>query len=305
MWQIESTYKSRDVEETIDLYFYRPVGYVIANICRALRVTPNAVTIVSILIGVTGGHLLFYRSVMLNVWGFVLWVIADTLDSVDGQLARMTNHKSKFGRILDGLGGNIIFLSIYLHLLARMVDSYDVPWLLLFLVVLAGGISHSIQSALADYYRNAYLKYVVDSTKSELDDSVSIRREFEATSFAKHPIRKILLRIYLNYTVEQEAFSKNFQRLRRLIRDRFADAVPSWFSSEYRTLNKPLLKYYSVLTTNIRMILMATCVIADLVPLYFALEIVAINFVMVFVTMRQESISAFLLRRIENHRAGA
>lgn len=300
MSQIESTYKARDVEETIDLYFYRPLGYVIAYACRALRVTPNVVTIVSIIIGVTGGHLLFYRNIMLNVWGFVLWVIADTLDSVDGQLARMTNNKSKFGRILDGLGGNLIFLSIYLHLFARMAVSNNGWWPLFFFVVLAGGISHSIQSALADYYRNAYLKFVVDSKKSELDDSNEIRTEFEETSFTRHPIRKILLRFYLNYTVEQEAFSRNFQRLRRRIRDQFADAVPAWFSSEYRTLNKPLLKYYSILTTNIRMILMAACVIADLVPLYFAFEIVGINLVMVLVTMRQEKISASLLQRIDS-----
>src|ERR1041385_2895268 len=123
MSRIEATYRSRDVEETIDIYFYRPIGYLLALGCRALRISPNVVTIVSIFIGVAGGHLLYYRDAVLNVWGMILWVLADTLDSVDGQLARMTDHKSRFGRILDGLGGNIIFMSIYGHLFARLVDS--------------------------------------------------------------------------------------------------------------------------------------------------------------------------------------
>lgn len=301
MSRIESTYKARDVEETIDLYFYRPIGYYIATACRLLRITPNVVTLVSIVIGVAGGHLLFYRDVTLNVWGIVLWVVADTLDSVDGQLARMTNHRSKFGRILDGFGGNLIFLSIYLHLFARMTLSYDVPWPLLFLVVLAGGLSHSVQSALADYYRNAYLKFVVDPKKSELEGSDEIRAEFATTSFRKHPLRKLLFWIYLNYTVEQEAFSKNFQRLRRRIDGTYGEHIPSWFSVAYAKMNRPLMKYYSILTTNTRMIAMAVCVIIDIVPLYFVIEVLVINLVMVLVTVRQERISGVLLAQIESN----
>ncbi|MBI1806826.1 MAG: CDP-alcohol phosphatidyltransferase family protein [Ignavibacteria bacterium] len=300
MSQIESTYKARDVEETIDIYFYRPIGYVIAHGCRTLGITPNIVTIVSIFIGVTGGHLLYYRDVTLNAYGILLWVIADTLDSVDGQLARMTNHKSKIGRILDGLGGNIMFLSIYGHLFARMVVTFpDMWWPLLVVFVLASGFSHSVQSALADYYRNAYLKFVVDPMKSELEGAEEIRKEYQATSFVEHPIRKILLRVYLNYTVEQEAFSKNFQKLRRRVDEVFGAKIPAWFSDEYRRMNKPLMKYYAVLTTNTRMIVMSICVIIDRLPLYFLVEIVVINAIMVLVTRHQEKLSARLLGMVD------
>jgi hypothetical protein len=301
MSRIEATYKARDVEETIDIYFYRPVGYVLSLGCRALGISPNAVTIVSILIGVAGGHLLYYRDAALNAWGMAMWVAADTLDSVDGQLARMTGHKSRFGRILDGLGGNIIFLSIYGHLFARLVATTDVWWPLLFLLVIAGGFSHSVQSALADYYRNAYIKFVVDPAKSELDESAEIRKELNATSFREHPVKKFMLRVYLNYTVEQEAFSRNFQRLRRRADEEFGSDIPAWFADRYRELNKPLMKYYAILTTNIRMIILGACVIGDLVPVYFAIEIVGINIVMVLVTMVQERRSAGLLREIDQH----
>jgi len=303
MSPIESTYKSRDVEETIDIYFYRPVGYVIAHGCRILGITPNAVTILSILIGVAGGHLMYYGDIALNIWGFVLWVVADTLDSVDGQLARMTNHRSKFGRILDGVGGNIIFLSIYLHLFARMAAGQAVwPWL--FLLVLASGISHSVQSALADHYRNAYLKFVVDPAKSEMENSEDIRKEYKAVSFLGNPIRKMLLRVYLNYTVEQEAFSKNFQKLKKEVDRAFGRSIPEWFSAEYRRMNKPLMKYYAILTTNTRMIVMFFCVILNLVPLFFLLELTIFNLIMVLVTMYQEKLSARLLELISGGRGG-
>lgn len=297
---VESTYKARDVEEFIDRVFYRPVGYVIARGCQFIGITPNAVTIISIFIGVAGGHLLYYRDFLTNVWSIVLWVIADTLDSADGQLARMTNHKSKLGRILDGLGGNIMFISIYLHLFARMVATYpEVWWLYFLLLVLAGGVSHSIQSSLADYYRNAYLKFVVDPTKSELEGADQVRAEYLATRFAEHPIKKFLMRVYLNYTVQQETFSRNFQRLRRFVDQQFGQRIPSWFADEYRRLNKPLMKYYAVLTTNTRMIIMSVAVLIDMVPLYFVAEVIGINILMLAVTRRQEQLSASLLRMAE------
>lgn len=303
MSQIEATYKARDVEETIDIYFYRPLGYAIARLCQALGITPNTVTIVSIFFGVYGGHLLYYRDVVTNVWGIVLWIIADTLDSVDGQLARMTDHKSKIGRILDGLGGNIMFLSIYLHLFARMVVSYpDIWWLFFLAFTLAGGFSHSIQSALADYYRNAYVKFVVDPMKSELEGSDEIREEWMATSFAKSPIKKILLAIYLDYTRKQERYSKNFQKLRSRIDEVYGTNIPSWFADEYRRMNRPLMKYYAILTTNTRMIVMSIAVLIDFVPLYFGTEIVVINLIMILVTMHQEKLSVRLLELIEEQK---
>jgi phosphatidylglycerophosphate synthase len=298
--QIESTYKARDVEETIDIYFYRPVGYVIARACRALGITPNVVTIVSIFFGVYGGHLLYYRDTVTNLWGILLWVIADTLDSVDGQLARMTDHKSKIGRILDGLGGNIMFLSIYLHLFARMAQTYPgISWVFWLGLTLAGGFSHSVQSALADYYRNAYLKFVVDPKKSELEGSDEVREEWKSVSFSRHPVKKILLAIYLDYTKKQERYSKNFQKLRKKADAAYGTVIPAWFAGEYRRMNKPLMKWYAVLTTNTRMIVMSVAVLIDLVPLYFATEVLVINLIMILVTMHQERLSARLIGQME------
>jgi phosphatidylglycerophosphate synthase len=304
MSRIASTYKARDVEETLDVWFYRPLGYLVARACIPLGITPNAVTIISIFIGVAGGHLLYYRDVTINAWGIALWVVADTLDSADGQLARMTGHKSKLGRILDGLGGNIMFVSIYLHLVARLAVTYPaVHWAWFLLLAVGGGFSHSLQSSLADYYRNAYLKFVVDPSKSELEGADEVRREYGSVRFSSAPVRKILLRFYLNYTVQQESLSKNFQVLRKKVAAEFGSSIPGWFSEEYRRLNLPLMKYYAILTTNTRMIVLAACVLLDVPWLYFATEVVGINAVMVLVTAHQERLSAGLSAEIDARRA--
>jgi len=306
MSRIESTYKARDVEETIDIYFYRPLGYLVARVCIPLGITPNVVTIVSIFIGVAGGHLLYYRDVATNAWGMLFWVVADVLDSADGQLARMTAHKSKLGRILDGLGGNLMFASMYLHLFARLAVTFpEVHWLWFLLLVIGGGVSHSLQSSLADYYRNAYMKFVVDPGVSELEGADEVRAEYEGIDFARHPVKKFLMRTYLNYTIQQEALSKNFQELRRKVAVEFGETIPSWFSDEYRRMNLPLMKYYAILTTNTRIIFMAACVLLDLPWLYFVIEIVGINLVMVLLTMHQEKLSAGLCAAIDAQKVSA
>jgi hypothetical protein len=301
--RIESTYKARDVEETIDIYFYRPIGYWIARACQTLGVAPNAVTIASIFVGVCGGHLLYYRNFTTNVWGIVLWVLASMLDSVDGQLARMTRHTSKVGRILDGFADYVIFLTIYLHLFARMVVTYRVGWVSLLLLTAVGLASHSIQSALADYYRNAYVKFAVDPIQSELDGADDVRAEYRATSFFQHPVKTLLLRTYLNYTIHQEQLSSSFQTLRRRVAEEFGNDIPSWLTDEYRRMNKPLLKYFALFGTNTRMIVMSVAVLMNAVPLYFATEIVALNLVLVLVMMRQRTVNARLLTEIERRSA--
>ena len=47
--------KSMDTEETIDLMFYRPIGFAWALLAAKFGITPNMITIASIFLGVAGG----------------------------------------------------------------------------------------------------------------------------------------------------------------------------------------------------------------------------------------------------------
>ena len=49
---LESTLKSLDTEEFIDIHFYRPIGYQWALFFNKLGVSPNSITIASIFIGI-------------------------------------------------------------------------------------------------------------------------------------------------------------------------------------------------------------------------------------------------------------
>ena len=119
---VESTYKAKEVEERIDILFYRPLGFRVAKLASGIGLSPNVITIVSIIFGMLGGHLFYYDDLRLTIAGMILWVCSNILDSADGQLARMTGQTSEIGRLLDGLGGGVVFGSIYLHIALRHID---------------------------------------------------------------------------------------------------------------------------------------------------------------------------------------
>ena len=64
---LEATLKSADTEEWIDLLFYRPIGYRWALLFRHLGVTPNAITIASIFLGIAAGILFYYNDLLINL----------------------------------------------------------------------------------------------------------------------------------------------------------------------------------------------------------------------------------------------
>src|SRR5436305_11472118 len=62
----EATYKAREVEGILDLYFYRKIGFWLAQFFARLNVTPAGVSLFGALCGVIAGHLYFYRNLSTN-----------------------------------------------------------------------------------------------------------------------------------------------------------------------------------------------------------------------------------------------
>lgn len=155
------------VEEWADRRFFRPLGWRIATALKPTRVSADAVTLASLVLGVLAGHLFWYRGAWINAGGVLLYVVSDVLDSADGQLARLRGTSTRTGRILDGLADTGRFLSLYGHLGARLYVAHGWNGAVLALAAL---LSHSYQAAAADFIRQAYLYFAVGSG-SELDIS--------------------------------------------------------------------------------------------------------------------------------------
>ena len=285
---LESTLKSTDTEEFIDIHFYRPIGYCWALLFQKLGVTPNAVTIASIFLGIGAGICFYFDNIWISLLGIFLLVWANSYDSADGQLARMTKQFSALGRVLDGFAGNLWFASIYVGICLRLYPEWG-GWI--WVLACVTGYFHSKQAEMADYYRNVHLLFLKGKSGSELDNSAELTAKFKELTWSKNFGAKIVLFFYRNYTTDQENRSPRLQVLFRLLRERFGDVAPESFRNDFREKSLPLMKYTNILSFNTRSIALFVSVLLGWPWLYFVFELTVLNILLVYMVTRHEKIS--------------
>lgn len=297
--------KSMDTEEHIDLAFYRPIGYAWACLFRRLGVRPNAVTIASIFLGVGAGVMFYFPVLWINIIGMLLLIWANSYDSADGQLARMTGQYSRLGRILDGLSGDLWFATIYVAICLRENATSEFfmarPWLI-WVVAVVTGICHAKQAAMADYYRQFHLYFLKGESGSELENASNLKEKLASLSWSCNFWQKLVLTFYTNYTVNQEATTPAMQALRAELRRRYPDGrIPQNFRDDFRRLSLPLMKYTNILSFNWRTIALFTSLFLAMPWLYFAFELTVLNILMLYMRGRHESLCRKLTAELQNN----
>jgi hypothetical protein len=271
---IESTLKSLDTEEFIDIRFYRPIGYQWALLFRKWGVHPNTVTVASMLIGAAAGVCFYFTNLWVNIAGMILLVWANSYDSADGQLARMTGQASPLGRMLDGFCGEVWFFCIYAAICFRLMPQWGL-WI--WLLGAVTGVFHGKQAAMADYYRNVHLFFLKGESGSELADAQVLLADYGRKKWADGFLSKLSDYFYYNYTKGQEAWAKQFLRLRKTLAQKYSAGIPEWFRSAFREKSLPLMKYTNILSFNTRAIALFVSLFVNIPWLYFVFESTVLN----------------------------
>lgn len=292
--EYRSSLKSSDTEEHIDLCFYRPLGFAWACFFRKLGVTPNFVTILSIFLGVGAGICMYPQNIWINLAGILLLIWANSYDSADGQLARLTRQYSQLGRILDGMAGDFWFISIYVAICLRTV--HTVPFFaehawVIWVIAVAAGICHALQAAVADSYRQFHLLLIKGSAGSELDSTDELRKRYKELSWSRDFMKKLIQWTYIGYTARQEAISPAMERVLRKFAVRFPDGrLPEEYRERFREWSFPLCKWENFMTFNWRSIFIFVTLLAGQPWLYFVAELTVFNVVLIYTVLRHESI---------------
>lgn len=297
---IESTYKARDVEGFLDLRFYRPVGFWLAQRFAALRMSPTGVTLIGGVFGLIAGHLYFYRDLRLNIIGMALHILANALDNADGQLARLTNQQTRRGRIIDSVVDHIIFINIYVNLTLRYFLAGASP--AVFLLAVAAGASHVLQGAAADYYRNAYLYFTNGRDRVHFDSSSHLVSNFRQLDWREHPWSKIFLSLYLGFTRQQELFSPSLSRLRDTAEEAFPGEIPTGLKKDYRARGQPAFKWWGLLMTNSRMLVLFVLLVLGRPIWFFWMELTLLNLLLFYLLRRQEKMAQSIVQAVEMRR---
>ena len=293
---LEASLKSLDTEEFIDIHFYRPIGYRWALFFNKLGITPNSVTIASIFLGVAAGVLFYYNDITMTLCGIFMLIWANSYDSADGQLARLTGQKSELGRILDGTSGDFWFITIYASICLRL---YPEGWgIWIWILAAITGFCHSKQAAMADYYRNIHLFFLKGKAGSELDNSLQQKELYKSLLWKNDFIRKLFIFFYKDYTASQEQLTPKFQLFFKATKEKYGDNVPQDLKDEFRILSKPLMKYTNILSFNTRVIVLFIGLLINKPWIYFVFEITVLNILLIYMIMRHESFCKKLYQQL-------
>ncbi len=295
---LEASLKSLDTEEFIDIHFYRPIGYRWALFFHKLGVTPNAITVAAIVIGAVAGICFGFNNIWINIVGMLLLVWANSYDSADGQLARMTGQKSQLGRILDGACGDVWFIAIYAAICIRLTPTWGI-WI--WVLAAVTGFCHTKQASLADYYRNIHLLFLKGKDGSELSYSPALKENYKKLSWKHDFIYKAFETLYINYTVGQEKASPRFQKMITVIRTDYDGQAPEAFRTAFRQKSLPLMKYTNMLSFNLRTIALFTSLLINLPWLYFVFELTVLNGMLLYMTLTHERFCRTFTTELQTH----
>ncbi len=97
-----ATLKPKEVETPLDLWFFRPLAYLVVRLVWPTPISANQLTGMSLVTGVFASLCFLSTSPEWVRAGVGLMLFYAVLDCADGQLARARGTSSRFGRILDG-----------------------------------------------------------------------------------------------------------------------------------------------------------------------------------------------------------
>ena len=97
----------------VDRVFNRPVGRFLSKILIYTPVSPNLISIASIVIGVVAALFLGEGSYRWALIGALLFQLSAIVDCVDGEIARILFKESPLGKWLDLAGDQIVHISVF------------------------------------------------------------------------------------------------------------------------------------------------------------------------------------------------
>ena len=296
--------KSTETEDWLDLRVVRPFSYLLALLFDKFDIYPNTVTIWSMIIGVAScwGYVhgsFFYEGtdgLWFNVIACLLLFAADILDCTDGQLARLSGKKSKWGRILDGMAGPVWFVPIYLCIVYRFYNCHTLEfgWLgiadtpenimiatavVLVLALISGFGGMTGQQRIADYYIQIHLFMLKGEKGCELDTVEAQQAAYDKLPKDSNPIWKAFQKSYIGYTQKQEDATPLFQALMKKVKEKYgsADNMPADMHQRLLECSRKIMPWNAMLTFNFRTGIFFVFCLLDLPVENFLFEIIVLG----------------------------
>ena len=297
MTETKAARKADDVDGFLDKYVWEPVAMVFSRIFIRLGIVPNVISLLSLVIGVTGGILLGNPSRKLNLLGMVLLFFSGIFDTCDGQVARLTNNRSPLGRFLDGSCDTLVDVAAFLAMACRL-SKENIPftnapwgWVIFPIVIYCGVFCVGRQCSMADHYRNLHLYFLGNSYGSELDRSKNVAAKLKKRKEEGAPFWELFyLWAYGTFTRAQEAQSPKMERLLDAM-EKCGKELPEGLREDFLNESAKYIKLAPALTYNIRTVALFVCIALGKYFWFFLFQMTVVEAICFYMINRYEKIA--------------
>jgi phosphatidylglycerophosphate synthase len=110
-WLLRSLIKPN--EGFMSRHFERRISLALTRRLCTTSITPNAITLVSVAIGLSSAPFFLSSSAVVQVAGALLFLTHSILDGCDGELARLQFRESRWGATLDHGGDSLVHTAVF------------------------------------------------------------------------------------------------------------------------------------------------------------------------------------------------
>ncbi len=204
--------KPLDVEEPIDVWVHRPLAYLLAWLVYRTPVSPNFITCCSIALGTMAGAWMLLRPPRELWFAGLLIFLSAVFDCADGQLARMRQSSSPFGRMLDGLADLAVSCAVVVGSSWIVWHKFTPPlWHGLAAVLLVGATTatSSFHTTAFEHYKNVFVRLTHPTYKDGEDRETALAR-YNADLARYSTVERVVWKLYLYFSQRQFAFLAAF-----------------------------------------------------------------------------------------------
>ncbi len=292
----KSGQKCDKLSDFIDVYFTDPFAMLFSRLFLKLNVHPNVVTLISLIFGVTGGILFLFKELWITAIAILCVILSIVFDASDGQVARLGNKRSKYGRLFDGICDGIVYAAIYagisIYLMTENIPFHQAQWgwYVWIITAVVAIFLHGSQARIADYIRNLHMYFSDNKKGNELSRANKLKLEKASYGGKRLSLDKICASQYYSYTKAQEKATPNTQKLLDAL-EKCDEETAVKVKEEYTLTSNKWCRTTNLLTVNCRSYVLFILALCNAHFLIFPFVLLILEPYKLFLTHKYEKLA--------------
>jgi hypothetical protein len=162
------------------------------------------------------------------------------------------------------------------------------------LIALISAFSHFNQAGMVDMYKTLHLHFLKGGKNSEFESTKSVRARYEQMTWKEDLISKAFTKLYYLYTWNQEHWTPRLRSYIDKMNTSYPEGYPEDKVAEFREKSLKMMPLLDSFTFNTRSLIMLAMLLLNMPWLYFVMEILVLNPLLLIAINRHEKMCAEL-----------